>query len=56
MKKSKMEKPVVPISLSNKKAGLKHDHLFTPYKIDWRGTPLQSMDNNNKNFFQSMKN
>jgi len=30
--------------------------LFVPYKIDWKGTPLQSVDNNgSKHFFQNMK-
>lgn len=56
MKKTRTEKPVVPISLSSKRGSLNQDQLFTPYKIDWKGTPLQSVDNNtSKNFFQTMK-
>jgi hypothetical protein len=44
-----------PISLSSKRHSLHQEKLITANKLDWN-TPLQTMDNNNnKNFFSTMK-
>lgn len=44
------------ISVSSKKAGhLKHDMLFTPYKIEWKNAQSDSKSSNNRSFFNSMK-
>lgn len=59
MKRPKSDKPVVPISLSAKKPkGDRLEHLFTPYKIEWKQpTPIENKDNSSsKSFFSSMKN
>lgn len=58
MKKSRADSKAAPtpISLSSKRASLNHEQLFQPYKIDWKGAPLQNVDNNSsKVFFQNMK-
>lgn len=58
MKKSKPDKPAVPISLSAKKAGpLKHEMLFTPYKIEWKDIqPPANGQTSSRTFFNTMKN
>lgn len=58
MKKSKPEKSTLPISLSAKKTGvLKHEMLFTPYKIEWKNVQPQSSNQaSSRTFFTSMKN
>jgi hypothetical protein len=56
MKNAKGEKSAVPISLSSKRGSLNQEQLYIPYKIDWKGTPLQNMENSSsKHFFQNMK-
>ena len=58
MKKTRAERSQVhAITLSSKRASLNQEQLFVPYKIDWKASPLQSVDNNGSSraFFQNMK-
>ncbi len=57
MKKGKIDKPQPhSITLSSKRASLNQEQLFVPYKIDWKNSPLQNVENNgSKAFFQNMK-
>lgn len=57
MKKSKADKCTPQaITLSSKRASLNQEQLFVPYKIDWKATPLQTVENgSSRAFFQNMK-
>jgi hypothetical protein len=58
MKKIRIEKERSPFSFSRKKSMMmKHEMLFTPYKIEWKNT--QQPSNNllsSRTFFNTMKN
>lgn len=58
MKKGKPEKTTMPVSLSAKKTGsLKHEMLFTPYKIEWKNIQSNaSGQTSSRTFFNTMKN
>ena len=44
------------ITLSSKRGSRNQDQLFVPYKIDWKNSPLQNVENSSsKAFFQNMK-
>jgi hypothetical protein len=58
MKKTRADRSQVQaITLSSKRGSLNQEQLFVPYKIDWKASPLQSVDNNggSRAFFQNMK-
>lgn len=57
MKKIRPEKSQPQaITLSSKRGSLNQDQLFVPYKIDWKNSPLQNVENSSsKAFFQNMK-
>lgn len=57
MKKQRADRSQVQaITLSSKRGSLNQEQLFVPYKIDWKASPLQSVDNNgSRAFFQNMK-
>lgn len=57
MKKTRTDKnQPQAITLSSKRGSLNQEQLFVPYKIDWKNSPLQVVENNSSRaFFQNMK-
>lgn len=44
------------LTISSKRGSLNQEQLFVPYKIDWKASPLQSVENgSSRAFFQNMK-
>jgi hypothetical protein len=58
MKKVRIEKERSPFSFSHKKSMMmKHEMLFTPYKIEWKNVqPPTSNLLSSRTFFNTMKN
>jgi hypothetical protein len=60
MKKIRSDRSApIPVSLSSKRVSLAEEHIsgsYAPYKMEWKTTPLQTVDSNSsKAFFQNMK-